>query len=57
MDDAKRKKMLETPTIRWAELLRRFEQLGINAATPSFYDDSEFMAEERQASLKSVRNG
>lgn len=34
--------------VRRTELLRRFEQLGIDTSQPGFYDEPEFMAEERR---------
>ena len=48
MGDAKRKKMLGASIVRRGELVRRFEQLGIDASTPGFYDDPKFMTEERR---------
>lgn len=48
MGDAKRKKMLGASVVRRGQLVRRFEQLGIDVSAPGFYDDPRFLTEERR---------
>lgn len=48
MGEDKRKKMLGASAVWRGQLLRRFESVGIDTSAPGFFDDPQFVAEERR---------
>ena len=48
MGEGKRKKMLGASAVRRGQLLRRFASVGIVTSASGFFDDPQFVAEERR---------